>query len=197
MIDACTAQPHIENQRVLMLRPHLRDIPDYAFPAGFALRPMQVAEEGIWTEIHREAERYVPVTDDALFRAQFGADLDAVPERCFFMVNAAGFAVGTISAWYDRDFRGQEYGRIHWVAIRPSHQGQGLAKPALSAALYILARRHDRCYLSTSSARIPALNLYLNFGFLPDLTLPDAPEIWRQVQAVLPHPALTSALQGE
>jgi hypothetical protein len=53
-----------------------------------------------------------------------------------------------------------------------------------------MAQWHDRCFLGTQSKRLPAINLYLDFGFLPDMDEPGAIEGWREVRAQLKHPAL-------
>ena len=44
--------------------------------------------------------------------------------------------------------------------------------------------------LETSSKRLPALGLYLDYGFEPDLEMPGAREVWRGIAQELPHPAL-------
>ncbi len=178
---------------VNMLRPDLNNIVDVPFPAGYGIRPMTTDDIGLWTDIQRDAEPYQRITD-TLFREQFGNDLEAIKSRCFIVTNPKGLGIGTISAWYDNDFRGQRYGRIHWVSIRPSCQGLGLSKSALSYSLKQLAKWHDRCCLGTSTARVPAINLYLKFGFVPDLTLPNAPAVWRELAARLKHPVLEQSL---
>jgi hypothetical protein len=37
-----------------MIRLHLRDIPQYPLPEGFALRPMRSDEDSLWTDIWRD-----------------------------------------------------------------------------------------------------------------------------------------------
>ena len=177
-----------------MLRPNLDNIATVPFAAGYGIRPMTTDDIGLWTDIQRDAEPFVKITD-TLFHEQFGADMDAIQSRCFIVTDPTGRGVGTISAWYDNDFRGQRYGRIHWVAVRPACQGLGLSKAALSYSLKQLAQWHDRCYLVTSTLRVPAIHLYLNFGFVPDLTLPNAPAIWQELATRLKHPALEFALR--
>ena len=179
---------------VNMIRPTMESIPHFDFPDGYSIRPMRPGESGLWVDIQQEAEPVLRVTDD-VFESEFGGDLPATRYRSFFIVNEAGVAVGTISAWYSRDFKGEDHGRIHWLAIRPAFQGRGLARPALSFAMERLAEWHDRAWLSTSTSRIPALKLYLDFGFLPDMEEPRAREAWQKVLARLKHPALEAALR--
>lgn len=183
-----------EDLPVAMERPHLRNIPEASFPAGYGMRAVAPEEGPLWTEIQRETERIIPITGTT-FDEQFGEDPKAIPHRCFFIVDAAGLAVGAISAWYGRDAKGEDFGRIHWFAIRPAFQGRGLARPALSHALRRLAQWHRRAWHTTSSSRLPALKLYLDYGFTPDLDHPGALRAWRQVQAGLAHSALAVALR--
>ena len=190
---ATTAPPPAGGPSVSMLRPDLTNIMDVPFPTGYGIRSMTTDDIGLWTDIQRDAEPYQTIAD-TLFRKEFGDDLDAIKSRCFIVTNPNGLGVGTISAWYDNNFRGQRYGRIHWVSVRPSCQGLGLGKAALSYSLKQLAQWHDRCCLVTSTQRVPAISLYLNFGFVPDLTLPNALAVWSELATRLKHPVLEQSL---
>jgi ribosomal protein S18 acetylase RimI-like enzyme len=154
-----------DNYRIIMERPHLNDIPDIPFPEGFTIRPMKITDAGLWEDIWRDAEPFTTISD-GLFMREFGTDPAAITRRCFLIFAPNGCAVGTISSWYNRNYKGHDYGRIHWVAIRPVWQGKGLAKAALSFALKIMAQWHDRAYLITSSGRTAAIKLYEKFGFV-------------------------------
>jgi GNAT superfamily N-acetyltransferase len=176
-----------------MIRPDLTGIPCVPMPAGYRARPVRLAEGDLWTEVVRDAEPYFDLADD-LFTREFGQDLDAVPQRCSFIENEHGTVVGTISGWYDRLKGDRCVGRIHWVAVRPGWQGLGLGKAELAFALRRLARCHDRCLLTTQTLRVPAIRLYLNFGFLPDLGTAEACARWETAEAAIDHPRLTREL---
>ncbi|MHC4715357.1 MAG: GNAT family N-acetyltransferase [Planctomycetota bacterium] len=177
--------------QVNMIRADLDNIADASFPKGFGIRTMRPDEGAVWVDIHRDAEEFLTIGDD-LFQREFGYDPQAVARRCFLIVNDRGSAVGTISAWYDRDCRGLDHGRVHWVATRPAYQRRGLARAGLSHTLKQLAQWHQRAYLTTQTGRLGAIRLYLDFGFVPDLDLPGAAEAWRDVAGELDHPALES-----
>jgi len=188
-----TSTPHKQPAwyNVIMVRPDFHNIPQPPFPEGFSIRPMRSGEAGLWTDIQRDAEEYLDITDE-LFIHQFGYDLPATRWRCFFVTNARGVAVATISAWYNSNFKGRQSGQIHWVATRPAYQRKGIGKAALSYALQRLAQWHDRCYLGTQTVRLPAIKLYLDFGFAPDLQTPADRQAWRAVRDKLNHPALAN-----
>lgn len=173
---------------VTMVRPHLRDIPAGPWPPGYQWRHLRVDEGDLWLEIERQAD-HLQTLPDGSFEREFGADLASVPQRCFVVTDAAGAGVGTISAWY-YPYRGQEYGLIHWVAVHRAHQGRGIGRAMLSLALGQLAVWHEQALLNTQTARLPAIGLYLDFGFQPVLDVEGAAACWREVAGQLAHPAL-------
>ncbi|MFA6108777.1 MAG: GNAT family N-acetyltransferase [Candidatus Latescibacterota bacterium] len=189
-LPAAPTPPSPAGYAVTMMRPHLREVPAAAFPTGYGIRNLQPDEGPLWLAIERDAEEeFRQRFADNAFEREFGTDLDAVPQRCFVVVDGSGAGVGTISAWY-YTYRQQEYGLIHWVAVRRAYQGLGLGRAMVSFALGQLARWHDRALLNTANRRLPAIALYLNFGFAPVLDAPEARDRWREVAARLDHPAL-------
>ena len=174
---------------VFMVRAHLRDIPQVAFPEGFGIRGMRPGEGTLWTNIQRDAEPYFPI-EDTLFQREFGYDLPATERRCFVVTNSDAVGVGVISAWYPRDPRWEGYGMVHWVAVRPAYQGRGLGKAMMTFTLNQLSQWHDRAFLGTQTKRLGAIKLYLDFGFVPDLEPPGAKAAWRTVQSQLKHAVL-------
>ncbi len=183
--------PSASGYGVEMVRTTLQDIPIVAFPEGFSIRAMRPDEGGLWTDIWRDAEEFGAI-EPTLFRSQFGADSEALRWRGYIVQDSRGVGVATITSWYNRTHKGQDYGQIHWVATRRSHWGLGLGKAMLSYALRQMAQWHKRAFLGTQTRRLAAIKLYLDFGFVPDLDSPWAREAWREVREVLDHPALSS-----
>ena len=171
------------NIPVHMIRDSLDNIPDYPFPSGYSARWYRPGDERLWVDVQSRAEKYIEITPE-LFVGQFGSNPQPLAERQCFLCDARGEAIGTATAWFDEDYCGQPCGQLHWVAIVPEAQGRGLAKPLLSIVLNRMAELgHTRCYLGTSTARIPAINLYCKFGFVPHVRNMVDFVVWRVMRS--------------
>ena len=180
-----TTTESIEHIEFAMVRPHLRDIPAATLPAGYNIRLFRHGDEEAWRRIEIAVGEFS--SDDrahAQFEREFGAHLDEMTTRCFFLETAEGETVGTTTAWMG-EFQGDVIGRIHWVAIVPEHQGRGLSKPLLSTALDRLAQEHDRAYLTTQTTSYRAAGLYASYGFEPVIETEAHLRAWALVQSLL------------
>jgi GNAT superfamily N-acetyltransferase len=185
--------------RVVMTRPTLGGLPPDALPPdalppGYALTPYAPGDERHWVAIHERADQF-NAEFAARFRRAFAAPGGGPPDpaaltarQVYLRHHAQAAPVGTATAWYDaadRDADGTPAGRVHWVALVPAHQGRGLAKPLLAWVLArLVALGHRRAYLATSTARVPAINLYRRCGFRPAAATAADRTIWR---ALGPH----------
>ena len=176
------------NLYVNMEREHLEDLPSFPLPTGIRMKWYERGDEQIWVDIHRLAEDYVPVSLD-VFRRVFGDDEQALCERQCFLFDAQRVPIATATAWFENDFHGLPFGRVHWVAVVPDYRGQGLSKPLLSIVLSRMSELgHQRVFLRTSTARLPAIELYRGFGFVPSLRSEEEREIWRRLNSHLREP---------
>ena len=174
-----------QNRAVVMERSSLSGIPEHRLPAGFALRWYERGDEDAWRQIQAAADRHNIITDD-LFLRTFGDEQTALRRRICFLATEAGSLIGTAAAWLGEQDAGGGRGRIHWVAILPAYQGRGLAKPLLTAVcLRLRELGHTTAYLTTSAARIPALNLYLEFGFAPLIRDETERAAWQEIESHL------------
>jgi GNAT superfamily N-acetyltransferase len=169
-------------QSVCMIRESLDEIPSFELPPSFSIKWYESGDEKPWLEIQKSADLYNTITLE-LFDREFNRDTDSLAQRQCFLIDPHGTAVGTATAWFDSKYNGLLYGRLHWVAIVPKMQGMGLAKPLLT----ILCQRlrelgHRQAYLTTSPERIPAINLYLEFGFAPEIKDIHDSDIWDGIQ---------------
>jgi len=175
----------ILNVTVNMIRPTLDDLPVCPVPAGFALRTYQPGDEAAWVAIHVEADRWNRIALETFWK-EFGHDPAPLAARMFYLCDAEGRAIGTATGWWNDAYHGAAWGRIHWVALLPAYHGRGLAKPLLAAACWRMRELgHDKAYLVTSTARIPALNLYCSFGFEPEIRSAADEAAWAAVRPYL------------
>jgi GNAT superfamily N-acetyltransferase len=155
-------------------------------PAGYSIRPYRRGDEDTWVDIHRLADCHNPASRE-LFERQFGDARGELPRRQFYLLSPEAEPVGTATAWFGQAGDGPPVGRVHWVAIVPREQGRGLSKPLLAAVCQrLLDLGYGRAYLTTSTLRVRAINLYFGHGFLPELTTPAARQAWA---ALLEPPA--------
>ncbi|HPD17358.1 MAG TPA: GNAT family N-acetyltransferase [Planctomycetota bacterium] len=164
---------------VSMIRYDLEGLPQFALARPFSIRWYRPGDSAAWTRIHVAADRF-NAFPPGRFAEQFGADEAVLAARQAYLCDGEGREIGTATAWFDASYRGQPYGRIHWVAIMPGWQGRGLAKPLLAVACRRLRELgHERAYLLTYTARTAAVNLYLSFGFVPDIRSDEELAAWR------------------
>lgn len=153
---------HMKCVNISMLRPHLHDVPEPHPLQGCTLRPLKREDEpqlaSLLSLVFEEAwdERRVAST---LTRA---ADVRAV-----YGIVQHGELVATASSQV-RPERDPAAGFIHWVATHPGHRSRGLAAALLVRLLEdFSARKYTCARLVTQPERIPAIKLYLSFGFIP------------------------------
>ena len=187
----------LEHIPLAMVREDLASLPSLALPEGYRLCTYRHGEENLWAAVEVSVGEF-PTVDRALghFEEEFGPYRDEMESRCVFLRDATDQVIGTTTAWYSRDFHGQEYGRIHWVAIHPDYQGRKLAKPLMAAALERLAESHKRAYLTTQTTSARAIRMYLDFDFVPFIRSERCREGWQLLATVLDHPRLEAYRAG-
>lgn len=170
-----------------MKRDNLDDLPDFGLPEGYSIEWYKPDYEKFWLNIQEEADTYNSF-DTKTFVKEFGDDKDLLHERQCYVLNRERAAIGTSTAWFDHQYMGEEFGRVHWVAIVPLAQGLGLGKPLLSATCQRLKKLgHSRAYLTTSTVRVPAINLYLLFGFRPNIQNEQDTQRWEMIKSYLKY----------
>lgn len=182
---------------VCMVRPTLDHLPQWPMPAGYRLRTYRPGDEHAWVAMHVDADLYNDV-DLAVFEATYGQGSAALADRMFFAETLAGEPVGSATAWWHDDWQGSgPWGHVHWVVVAQAHQGQGIMRGMMTAVMARMAQSHSRAMLETNTARIGAVKVYLDAGFMPcpaDLDEPQRIQGWQLVQATLHHPALAALL---
>lgn len=182
----------MDDTPVVMVRDDLDDLPSHPLPAGYSTRKFRKGEGRLWAQVEAAAGEFGSA-DAALerFIREFGDKLDDMEDRCFFLVDdETRRVIGTATAWYDPDFEGEDYGRVHWVSIVPEFQGRRLAKPLMCVVMERLRQSHTKAYLTTHTKCEKAIRTYLDFGFRPFCRHETCEEAWRYLAGVLDHPAL-------
>jgi ribosomal protein S18 acetylase RimI-like enzyme len=174
-----------------MARHDLEGIREVPVPAGYRIRTFRPGDETAWARVETAVGEFRD-EGHALehFADEFGPHVDEMRERCLFLETTDGELVGTTTAWRNPDFPGRDWGRIHWVAVVPEHQGRGLGRLLVTEALLLMRARHARAYLTTQTSSWIAVHLYLTLGFTPFLTAPAEEEGWSLLRREAPHPLL-------
>ena len=108
-------------------------------------------------------------------------------KRQFYVVDSDGRAIATATAWLPQPEFAPERGRLHWVAVRPSHQRLGVASALVSTVCRTFAALgHTGAYLTTGAESIPAIRLYLSLGFRPAPRDAAERRVWKGLAASLP-----------
>lgn len=184
---------------VHMVRDDCVGFPIYELPAGFRYRMYRDGDEATWTALQGAAEPFFAIAS-GLFAREYGEHADALPDRMFFVETLEGEPVASISSWWDKDRHNpQERGRIHWVVVHPKYQRLGITKPMMTRAMQRISELHSTgAVLGTSTGRVWAIKVYLDYGFYPDPVefqeKPEVAEAWRTLQRVLNHPLLAKSL---
>ena len=176
---------------LVMIRKNLDGVPAVPLPEGYSFREFQAEDAPVWADIETSVGEFSD-TEKALkrFSEEFGPDVEEMTHRCLFLMTGEGQAVGTMTAWYSRSFLSGDYGRVHWVAVRPELQGRGLGKALLSRGLRLMARWHNKAYLTTQTTSWVAVRMYLAFDFIPFITKVEEEEGWTLLKKQFEHPAL-------
>jgi RimJ/RimL family protein N-acetyltransferase len=148
-----------------MVRVSREPFPVYPLQAGFRFRWYETGWEEPWRDIQHRSDKLTNITGETFWK-YFGAAPEELPRRQCFLIEPSGAPIGTATAWFDNHYRGQQWGRLHWVAIVPEWQGKGLAKPLLSKVCEAMRELHpERSFLRTAPQRLAAIHLYLKFGY--------------------------------
>jgi GNAT superfamily N-acetyltransferase len=198
-----TSSISIPDLSVAMWRMDLKAVPRYELPqdSPFCIVPYERGMEKEWTGVQQRADAYNEI-DSTLFFNTFNKNEKDLRQRVLFLIDDSSRVVGSSAAWMGKWPNNhpseKAIGRIHWVAIDPEYQRQGLSKPLLSRTCQKLRElNHDKTYLTTSIVRIPAIRLYLSFGFYPALLKDSDYERWRMIQSMLPSPLFGMTEKGE
>ena len=170
---------------IWMRHSSLGSAPIFSMPDGYHMRFYREGDVPNWVQIQQASDPFYKATARTFLGAMPGEEA-YLAHRVMFLVGPDGRDIGTITAWQNNFLTGKLVGQIHWVAIITPEQSKGLAKPMMSAVCQQLkVLGHQQACLSTNTKRIPALNLYLKFGFEPYFENNDQKDAWKTIESEL------------
>lgn len=154
-----------------MLYPDLNEIPDYPLPPGYSFRLYSDGDEQTWIDIEVDAGE-IPNVEEGhkTFMQFYGEDIEKLKTRCLFLLDPAGYEIGTATGFYMKDpiDDPEITGHLHWVAIRQAHRGRGLAKPLIAEAMKVMQRHgHQKAFLHSQTHTWLACTIYQSLGWQP------------------------------
>ena len=174
-----------QNLRLDLVHPSLHGLPEAPLPPGFSFRWFQRGDAAHWLHIHHDADPF-NINSPELFTRQFGVDFTLLANRQLYLQDHIGRVVGTGTAWSEENHADGPCGRVFWLAVLRQFQGRGLGKSILAAICSRLRELgYARACVVTSTGRLPAVSLYLQFGFQPEMHTAEDRAIWDQVFGAL------------
>jgi len=112
--------------KVMMVNDNIKDVrANAALPGNYYFRYFNEGDERIWAYIEAGAGEFKDeISAIQRFEDEFGKHIEELKKRCIFLCHEKDGPIGTAMAWYNLNFQGREYGRLHWVGIHPDHQGK-------------------------------------------------------------------------
>lgn len=132
-------------------------------PEGYAIRSWQGGDEIAWGALHAATGDFATLKEAASY---FMGKYASAPERALFAVSPEGHVIGSVTAWTDAR-AGEAVRSIHWLAVHEGHQGKGIGRALMQAALKLMRREDNAApvYLHTQPWSWKAVLLYISLGF--------------------------------
>jgi len=152
------------------------------YPKSIRRRAFRRGDAEVWARIQNQTGVYPMMNADA-FRREFASDADVLKERVFFLEHETSGPIATSAGWFDAE---SSRGRIHWVAVVPAWQGQGLGTMlVVDTCVLLWALGHSRIFLTTGRENLGAIRLYMRLGFRPDPRDTEEVEAWVRIGKAL------------
>lgn len=160
----------------------LNRISDYRLPSGYHFRMFTYnSDREHWANIVTDTGEFTSETQALQrFDREFKPYLNQVKKRIIFIETDDKQVVGTAAAWFG-EWNNTIIGRLHWIEIKPAHQGQKLGKPLVANALQLLQRYHKSAFVKTQATSLTAIYIYQQFGFKTVIRTQQEQHVWDDV----------------
>lgn len=153
---------------ILMHKPKGAPIFRHRLPNGYKFALFSLGDEAEWARIEASVLEF----DDELEALMYFQDqrlpyLNELERRCLFVAGPDGSKIATATAWWNyTGFRRDPW--LHWVAVKPKHQGMGIGKAIVGETLSLMREiEGDRdYYLHTQTWSHRAVGIYEKAGFM-------------------------------
>lgn len=152
---------------IIMKRDASTPLVRFSIPQGFSLVHYSSGDEAAWAEILVSVAEFDSQEEAlAYFQEHYAPYPIELVKRCIFLENPAGEKVATFTIWWDIKDE-EQIPSLHWIAVKPEFQGQGLGKAIVGHGLELaLAIDGDRdIWLHTQTWSWRAVAVYLQVGF--------------------------------
>jgi Predicted acetyltransferase len=157
----------MEYVKLQMLNKNLILPPKIETPTGYTIRMFKSGDEKNWARIAYEADEFDSINEASdYFYKHFDQRIEELHSCCFFCCDKSGLPIGSATAW-DGEFDKIKIGMLHWVIVSQAHQGKGLCRPLVAAAIEKLCSRYKSAFLSTQTTSYKGIRIYLDMGFEP------------------------------
>ena len=140
---------------------------------NYIIQPYQSGDASEWARIETAVGEFdTEAAALAYFEKDFLPYESQLPQRMFFAVNPEGTKVGTEPDWWKKKQDGNIVPLVHWVAVIPSAQRQGIARGLVTKVIETCQNQTAdseesaaAIYLHTQTWSHAAIGLYQQLGF--------------------------------
>ena len=165
-----------------MIKSSMADIPEANIASGFELRLIRAGEQDKWEKLCGKAFDG-EFSFETVIAGKAGYTEDGV-----FVVTCEDESkfVATGTALLTRE-QPEGYGYVHMIAADPDYSGRKLGYEVTAAVLRRLRDAgFEKAELETDDFRLPAIKIYLDLGFAPDLSRDETmPGRWDNIYKAL------------
>lgn len=159
----------IKHYGVVMKKDSNGYMPAISLHPEYKIAFYECGDEKDWADIEMSVEEFES-SDAALayFQKEFGTAVEETKRRMLFVENAFGEKIATATAWMGK-LDGKLYPKIHWVAVKPAYQSNGVCKALIGEVLKQFDKLgyEEDIILFSQTWSYKAINIYYQYGFKP------------------------------
>ncbi len=165
-----TLDTSVQDVPLLMILPKKKILSESPLHEDYQYETYKEAFKEEWIQLQMEVGLF-DTMDQASEKADlFFEDPEIVDKKFVFVTDKEGKLVASCGMWPGTHL-GSSRERLHYVAVKESHQHKGIAKAMMTQLVlrYESAPTKYPLYLATQSGSYGAIALYSRLGFIPYL----------------------------